>query len=63
MVTVAASNPLSLAAEALRSYAFEGLPIEASLLLKILLASAPFTIVGALTYLAALRKLQVEGKL
>ncbi len=63
MVTVATSNPLSLAAEALRSYAFEGLAIETILLLKILVASIPFTVIGAFAYLSALRKLQVEGKL
>lgn len=63
LVTVAEANPLSLAAMALRSYAFDGLPIEAALLVRILLSSIPFTIVGTFAYLGALRKLQVKGKL
>ena len=63
LVTVVAVNPLSLAAEALRQYTFAGVPIEPGFLAKILLASIPFTIVGALAYLGALRKLQMKGKL
>jgi ABC-type polysaccharide/polyol phosphate export permease len=63
LVTVASMNPLSLAAEALRQYTFAGAPVEPDFLVKILLASTPFAIVGALTYLGALRKLQVKGKL
>ncbi|MFP3985711.1 MAG: ABC transporter permease [Candidatus Bathyarchaeia archaeon] len=63
LVIIVDSNPLSLAAEALRNYTFAGVPIEASFLAKILLASIPFTIVGAFAYLGTLRKLQVKGKL
>jgi ABC-type polysaccharide/polyol phosphate export permease len=63
IVSVVAANPLSLAAEALRQYTFAGAPIEPAYLGMILLTSAPFAIIGALTYLAALRKLQNEGKL
>ncbi len=63
LVSVVVANPLSLAAEALRQYTFAGIPIEPGFLVKILLASVPFTIVGAFAYLAALRKIQVEGKL
>jgi ABC-type polysaccharide/polyol phosphate export permease len=63
MVAVVAANPLSLATEALRQYTFAGSPIEPTFLLKILLTSIPFALVGAFAYLGALRKLQVEGKL
>ncbi|UCH31984.1 MAG: ABC transporter permease [Candidatus Bathyarchaeota archaeon] len=63
LVVVAEANPLSLAAEALRQYTFAGVSIELSFLMKILLSSIPFAIVGAFAYLGALRKLQVEGKL
>jgi ABC-type polysaccharide/polyol phosphate export permease len=63
MVAVVAANPLSLAAEALRQYTFAGSPIEPTFLLKILLTSIPFAVVGAFAYLGTLRKLQVEGKL
>ncbi len=57
------ANPLSLAAEAMRQYAFLGLPIDPTHLLAILVTSVPFTIIGALAYLAALRAIQVKGKL
>jgi len=63
LVTVAAANPLSLAAEALRQYTFAGAPIELDFLAKILLASIPFAVVGALAYFGALRRFQVKGKL
>ena len=62
-VTVASANPLSLAVEALREFAFKGVPINAGYLVNILLASLPFTIIGALAYWSALHKLQVNGKL
>jgi ABC-type polysaccharide/polyol phosphate export permease len=63
LVGVVAANPLSLAAEALRQYAFVGTPVEPVFLAKILLTSIPFTMVGGLAYLSALRKLQIKGKL
>jgi ABC-type polysaccharide/polyol phosphate export permease len=63
LVTVASANPLSLAVEALREFAFKGVPINAGYLVNILLASLPFTIIGALAYWSALHKLQVNGKL
>jgi hypothetical protein len=63
VVAIAAANPLSLAAQALRDYAFAGIPVEPSLLLQILLSSLPFALVGGFTYLWALRKLQVQGKI
>jgi len=62
LVSIVAANPLSLATEALRQYAFVGMPIEPVFLAKIFLASIPFTIVGAFAYLGALRKFQVKGK-
>jgi ABC-type polysaccharide/polyol phosphate export permease len=63
LVTVVSANPLSLAAEALRQYTFAGAPIELVFLAKILLASMPFTIVGAFAYFSALRSFQVKGKI
>jgi ABC-type polysaccharide/polyol phosphate export permease len=62
-VTLAEANPLSLAAEALRQYTFAGVPIETSLLTRILLASTPFAVIGAVAYLAALHRLQVNGRI
>jgi len=63
LVTVVSANPLSLTVEALRQFAFVGVPIDMGSLANILLASLPFTIIGALAYWSALRKLQVNGKL
>ena len=63
LVTAASANPLSLAAEALRQYTFVGAPVELAFLAKILLASIPFTVIGAFAYLGALRNFQVKGKL
>jgi ABC-type polysaccharide/polyol phosphate export permease len=63
LVTIVSANPLSLAAEALRQYTFEGVAIEGLFLAKIFAASMPFAVVGAVAYLWALRKIQTEGKL
>ncbi len=63
LVTVVSANPLSLTVEALRQFAFVGVPIDMGYLVNILLASLPFTIIGALAYWSALRKLQVNGKI
>jgi len=63
ILPIVTSNPLSLAAEALRQYTFLGIPIELDLLLRILLTSVPFAIVGAFAYLGALRKIQAQGKI
>lgn len=63
LVAIVSANPLSLAADALRQFTFLGLPIEPSALLRILLSSIPFTIVGAAAYSAALHRLRVKGKL
>ncbi len=63
LVTVAAANPLSLAAEAIRQYAFMGTPIQPYFLSMMLLASIPLALLGALAYMLALRKFQTKGKL
>ncbi len=63
VVSFVAANPLSLAAEALREYTFNGVPIAPALLVKIFAASLPFAIVGAVAYFGALHKLRVQGKL
>lgn len=63
VVSFIEANPLSLAAEALRQYTFEGIPIAPALLAKIFMASLPFTVVGAVAYFGALHKLRVQGKL
>ncbi len=63
LVTLVSVNPLSLAAEALRQYAFAGIPIELGFLANILLASIPFAVIGAVAYWGALLRLQVNGKL
>ncbi len=63
LVIVAAANPLSLAAEAIRQYAFMGTPIQPYFLSMMLLASIPLALLGALAYMLALRKFQTKGKL
>lgn len=63
LVSIVAANPLSLAAEALREYTFAGIPVEPVHLGKMLLASAPFAVIGAFAYLNTLRRIQNEGKL
>lgn len=63
LVTLVRANPLSLAAEALRQYTFEGLAIDPVFLAKIFAASIPFAILGAVAYLWALHKIQTQGKL
>ncbi|MCW3976737.1 MAG: ABC transporter permease [Candidatus Bathyarchaeota archaeon] len=63
LVRIVSANPLSLAADAMRKYTFAGFPIEPWPLTTLLLASLPFTIIGALAYLAALHTIQVKGKL
>jgi ABC-type polysaccharide/polyol phosphate export permease len=63
LVSFVSANPLSLAAEAIRSYGFEGNPIQPSLLTNLLLASIPFAVIGAAAYLTVLHIMQVKGKL
>lgn len=63
LVSIAAANPLSLAAEAIRQFAFGGLPIQPWFLMNLLIASIPFALVGAVSYLMALRTMQAKGKL
>jgi ABC-type polysaccharide/polyol phosphate export permease len=62
LTSIVSANPLSLAAEAMRN-TFLGYPLQPFSLLNILLASLPFTIIGATAYLAALRTIQVKGKM
>jgi len=61
LTSIVSANPLSLAAEAMRD-AFLGNSVPPSSLLNILLASLPFTIVGAAAYFIALRTIQTKGK-
>jgi len=63
LVGVASGNPLSLAAEAIRRFAFMGAPIEPWFLVNMLLTGIPFAFLGAFAYLMALRVIQVKGKL
>lgn len=63
LVTFAAVNPLSQAAEAIRQFAFGGLPIQPWFLANMLLASIPFALLGAVAYFMALRTMQTKGKL
>lgn len=63
LVSLVQANPLSLAATALRQYTFAGSPVAALALVQILIASLPFTVLGAIAYLMALRKLQTQGKI
>ncbi len=63
LVGIVSANPLSLAADAMRQYAFAGQPIQQSLLLNILLAGVPLALIGAISYLTALHMIRVRGKL
>ena len=63
LVILVSWNPISLAAEALRQYAFAGHAVDFTFLARIFVASVPFTIIGGLLYLGVLRKIQTQGKL
>jgi ABC-type polysaccharide/polyol phosphate export permease len=63
LVNIVSANPLSLAVQAMRAYTFAGNPIQPLQLLDILLASLPFTVIGALAYYSALHTFRVKGKL
>jgi len=63
LVNVASVNPLSVAAEALREFAFKGNPIQPNIMITLILTSIPFAMLGALAYYRALHNLQVKGKL
>jgi ABC-type polysaccharide/polyol phosphate export permease len=63
LVSVVSANPLTLAVQAMRNYTFAGHPVQPLSLLYILLASLPFTIIGALAYYLALRAFTIKGKL
>jgi len=62
LTSIVSANPLSLAAGAMRT-AFNGQSVPPSALFNILLASLPFTIIGAVAYLVALRTIQTKGKM
>lgn len=62
LTSLVSANPLSLAAQAMRN-TFLGNPVQPFSLLNILLASLPFTVVGAVAYLFALRTIQAKGKM
>lgn len=62
LVNVASVNPLSVAAEALREFAFKGNPIQPNIMITLILTSIPFAMLGALAYYRALHNLQVKGK-
>jgi ABC-type polysaccharide/polyol phosphate export permease len=63
LVKVASVNPLSVAAEALREFAFKGNPIQPNIMITLVLTSIPFAMLGALAYYRALHNLQAKGKL
>jgi len=63
LVNVASVNPLSVAAEALREFAFKGNPFQPNIMITLILTSIPFAMLGALAYYRALHNLQVKGKL
>jgi len=63
LVAFVAANPLSQAAEAIRQFAFSGLPIQPWFLVNLLFASIPFAVLGAVAYFMALRTMQSKGKL
>jgi len=62
VTSIVSANPLSLAAEAMRS-TFLGNSVQLASLVNILLASLPFTVIGAVAYLSALRTIQAKGKM
>jgi ABC-type polysaccharide/polyol phosphate export permease len=63
VVSIVSANPLTLAVQAMRNYTFAGSPVQPLSLLYILLASLPFTIIGALAYYFALHAFTIKGKL
>jgi ABC-type polysaccharide/polyol phosphate export permease len=62
LTTIVSVNPLSLAAQAMRDYTFKGIPVQPVFLAYILLASLPFTVIGATAYYLALKRIQTKGK-
>lgn len=63
LMPLVAANPLSLAAESIRQFAFGGVPIQPSFLATMVVTGVPFALLGAAAYLFALRTLRVKGKL
>lgn len=63
IVTLASINPLSVAAETLREFIFEGSTIQLKIMFNLVFTSVPFALLGAFAYYRALHTLQVKGKL
>lgn len=63
LTSFVSANPLSLAAEAMRQYTFDGNPVQPFFLLNILVASIPLVLIGAIAYLMVLRAIRIKGKL
>lgn len=62
LVLIASVNPLSLAADGLRSYAFGGQPIGGSFLIELAFTSLPFALLGGFSYFRVLGRIRVRGK-
>jgi ABC-type polysaccharide/polyol phosphate export permease len=62
LTNLVSANPLSLAAQVMRT-TFSGNAVQPFSLVNILLASLPFTVIGAVAYLSALRAIQAKGKM
>src|SRR5712692_2015171 len=62
LVLVALVNPLSLAADGLRSYVFQGQPMGAFFLIELSVTSLPFALLGGFSYLRVLGRIRVNGK-
>ncbi len=62
LVLVASVNPLSLAADGLRTYAFQGQPMGGWFLLELAVTSLPFALLGGFSYLRVLGRVRVNGR-
>ncbi len=62
LVLAASVNPLSLAADGLRSYAFQGQPLGGLFLAELTLTSLPFALLGWFSYLQVLGRIRVRGR-
>lgn len=63
LVNIASVNPLSIAAEALREFAFKGAPIQMITIVNLVFTSVPFAMIGAIAYYKTIKNLQAKGKL
>jgi ABC-type polysaccharide/polyol phosphate export permease len=62
IATIAEYNPLSLAAGVLRDSAFNGGPLDTSVLGNLLATSLPLAALGAIAYWIILRTIRLKGK-